>query len=301
MRRKIIWLIVIVLILGIGYVARTRKKMVKENTKEDVREALVPVVIEAVKSGNLESVLSFVGDIKGEDQVTVYSEATGRLSRYLVEEGSRVEKDQIIAMVDRAVTGMEFEEAKVKSPLSGTVGRLYLDKGSTIGLETPVALIARMDRVKVEFNIPEKDMVKVSKGQEVRVKVDAYPDRTFDGKVTRVSPVVDSLTRSAYAEVTLSNPGHELKPGMFAEITIVVNSSQGAMVVPKEGILENLNSGSSLVFVVEDGRAMKRDIKTGISQGGLVEVKSGLSFGEKVIVAGHHYLKGGEEVEVMKQ
>lgn len=301
MRRKIIWIIVIVLILGIGYAVRTRKEMVKEKTKEDVSEAFVPVAIEEVKSGNLESVLSFVGDIKGEDQVAVYSEATGRLSRYLVEEGSRVEKDEVIALVDRAVTGMEFEEAKVKSPLSGTVGRLYLDKGSTIGLETPVALIARMDRVKVEFSIPEKDMVKTSKGQEVRVKVDAYPDRTFNGKVTRLSPVVDSLTRSAYAEVTLSNPHHELKPGMFAEISIVIASSKGVMVVAKEGILEDLSAGSSFVFVIEDGKAVKREIKTGISQGGLVEVKSGLSFGEKVIVVGHHYLKGGEKVEVVEQ
>jgi multidrug efflux pump subunit AcrA (membrane-fusion protein) len=301
MRKKIIWIIVIVFILGIGYAVRTRKEMIKEKTKEDVSEAFVPVAIEEVKSGNLESVLSFVGDIKGEDQVAVYSEATGRLSRYLVEEGSRVEKDQVIALVDRAVTGMEFEEAKVKSPLSGTVGRLYLDKGSTIGLETPVALIARMDRVKVEFSIPEKDMVKASKGQEVRVKVDAYPDRTFNGKVTRLSPVVDSLTRSAYAEVTLSNPHHQLKPGMFAEISIVIASSKGVMVVAKEGILEDLNSGSSFVFVVEGGSAVKRYIETGIFQEGLVEVKSGLSFGEKMIVSGHHYLKGGEKVEVVEQ
>jgi len=301
MRKKIIWIVLIFLILGIGYTVRTRKEMVKEKTKEDISEAFVPVAIEEVKSGNLESVLSFVGDIKGEDQVTVYSEATGRLSRYLVEEGSRVEKDKVIALVDRAVTGMEFEEAKVKSPLSGTVGRLYLDKGSAIGLDTPVALVAKMDRVKVEFSIPEKDMVKVSKGQEVGVKVDAYPDRTFNGEVTRLSPVIDPLTRSTYAEVTLSNPNHELKPGMFAEISIVVGSSKGAIVVPKEGILEDLNSGSSFVFVIEDGRSVKRDIRTGISQGGLVEVKSGLSLGEKVIVAGHHYLKGGEEVEVVEQ
>jgi len=301
MRKKAIWIVVVVLILGIGYAVWTRKEMVKKKPREDVSESLVPVAIEEVKSGNLESVLSFVGDIKGEDQVTVYSEATGRLSRYLVEEGSRVEKDQVIALVDRAVTGMEFEEARVKAPLSGTVGRLYLDKGSTIGLETPVALIARMERVRVEFNIPEKDMVKVSKGQEVGVKVDAYPDRTFNGEVTRLSPVVDPLTRSAYAEVTLANPHHELKPGMFAEISIVVNSSKGAMVVPKEGILEELNSGSSFVFIIEGGKAVKREIKTGISQGGLVEVKSGLSLGEKVVVAGHHYLKGGEEVEVVER
>jgi multidrug efflux pump subunit AcrA (membrane-fusion protein) len=301
MRRKIIWIIVIVLILGIGYAVRTRKEMVKKKTKEDVSEAFVPVAIEEVKSGNLESVLSFVGDIKGEDQVTVYSEATGRLSRYLVEEGSRVEKDEVIALVDRAVTGMEFEEAKVKSPLSGTVGRLYLDKGGAIGLDTPVALVAKMDRVKVEFSIPEKDMVKVSKGLGVRVRVDAYPDTIFNGVVTRLSSVVDPLTRTTYAEITLSNPHHQLKPGMFAEIDTVIDFSKGAMVVPKEAILEDLSAGSSFVFVVEDGRAVKREIKTGISQEGLVEVKSGLSFGEKMIVSGHHYLKGGEKVEVVEQ
>jgi multidrug efflux pump subunit AcrA (membrane-fusion protein) len=301
MNRRIIWVIFVAFILGAVFLLRVKMGNVNKKARDDVSEALVPVAIQEVGSGDLESVLSFVGDIKGEDQVTVYSEATGRLSRYLVEEGSWVEKDQVIALVDRAVTGMEFEEAKVKSPLTGTVGRLYLDKGSAIGLETPVALIARMDRVKVEFNIPEKDMVKVSKGCEVRVRVDAYPDRTFHGEVTRISPVIDPLTRSAYAEVTLSNLEHKLKPGMFAEIDIVVGSSRGAMVVPKEGILEDLNSGRSFVFVVEDGRAVKREIKTGISQGGLVEVKSGLTFSEKVVVSGHHYLKGGEKVEVVEQ
>lgn len=300
MGRKVIWIVIIVLIIGIGYRVITRKENVDKKMR-DVGEGLVPVAIQEVKSGDLELILSFVGDIKGEDQVTVYSEATGRLSRYLVEEGSWVKKDQVIALVDRAVTGMEFEEAKVKSPLSGTVGRLYLDKGSTIGLETPVALIARMDRVKVEFSIPEKDMVKVSKGKQARVRVDAYPDRTFNGKLTRLSPVVDPITRSAYAEITLPNPHHSLKPGMFAEIDIVVVSSKGAVVVPKDAILEEPNSGSSFVFVVAGGSAMKKVVETGISQQGLVEVKSGLNFGEKMVVTGQHYLKDGDKVEVVEQ
>jgi len=300
MRKKVIWIVVIVLIVGIGYRVMTKKENVDRKTG-GVGEGIIPVAIQEVKSGDLELILSFVGDIKGEDQVTVYSEATGRLSRYLVEEGSWVKKDQVIALVDRAVTGMEFEEAKVKSPLSGTVGRLYLDKGSTISLETPVALIARMDQVKVEFSIPEKDMMKVYKEQQARVKVDAYPDRTFNGKVTRLSPVVDPVTRSAYAEVTLSNPDHSLKPGMFAEIDIVVVSSKGAVVVPKEAILEDSDSKSSFVFVVEGGSSVKRVIETGISQQGLVEVKSGLTFGEKMVVTGQHYLKDGDRVEVVEQ
>jgi membrane fusion protein (multidrug efflux system) len=300
MRRKVIGIVVIVLIIGIGYRVMTRKVGVGGKIR-DVGESLVPVAIQEVKSGDLELILSFVGDIKGEDQVTVYSEATGRLSRYLVEEGSWVKKDRVIALVDRAVTGMEFEEARVKSPLSGTVGRLYLDKGSTIGLETPVALIARMDRVKVEFSIPEKDMVKVSKGQQARVRVDAYPDRTFSGKLTRLSPVVDPITRSAYAEITLLNPHHSLKPGMFAEIDIVVVSSKGAVVVPKDAILEEPNSGSSFVFVVAGGSAVKKVVVTGISQQGLVEVKSGLTFGEKIIVTGQHYVKDGDRVEVVQE
>ena len=300
MRKKVIWIVVIVLIVGIGYRVMTKKENVDRKTG-DVGEGIIPVAIQEVKSGDLELILSFVGDIKGEDQVTVYSEATGRLSRYLVEEGSWVKKDQVIALVDRAVTGMEFEEAKVKAPLSGTVGRLYLDKGSTISLETPVALIARMDQVKVEFSIPEKDMMKVYKEQQARVKVDAYPDRTFNGKVTRLSPVVDPVTRSAYAEVTLSNPDHSLKPGMFAEIDIVVVSSKGAVVVPKEAILEDSDSKSSFVFVVEGGSSVKRVIETGISQQGLVEVKSGLTFGEKMVITGQHYLKDGDRVEVVEQ
>lgn len=300
MRKKVIWIVVIVLIIGIGYRVMTRKENVDRKTG-GVGEGIIPVAIQEVQSGDLELILSFVGDIKGEDQVTVYSEATGRLSRYLVEEGNWVKKDQVIALVDRAVTGMEFEEAKVKAPLSGTVGRLYLDKGSTISLETPVALIARMDRVKVEFSIPEKDMVKVYKEQQARVKVDAYPDRTFNGKVTRLSPVVDPVTRSAYTEVTLSNPDHSLKPGMFAEIDIVVVSSKGAVVVPKEAILEDSDSKSSFVFVVEGGSAVKKVVETGISQQGLVEVKSGLTFGEKMVVTGQHYLKDGDRVEVVEQ
>jgi len=300
MRKKVIWIVVIVLIIGIGYRVMTKKENVDRKTG-GVGEGIIPVAIQEVKAGDLELILSFVGDIKGEDQVTVYSEATGRLSRYLVEEGTWVKKDQVIALVDRAVTGMEFEEAKVKSPLSGTVGRLYLDKGSTISLETPVALIARMDQVKVEFSIPEKDMMKVYKEQQARVKVDAYRNRTFNGKVTRLSPVVDPVTRSAYTEVTLSNPDHSLKPGMFAEIDIVVVSSKGAVVVPKEAILEDSDSKSSFVFVVEGASAVKKVVETGISQQGLVEVKSGLTFGEKMVVTGQHYLKDGDRVEVVEQ
>lgn len=299
MKKRVIWIISILLILAVSYrlmksFRSSRRTLVKEEPTS------ISVAVEEPKIGSIESLLSFVGDIKGEEQVTVFSEVPGKLLRYTVQEGDWIEKGKILGLVDRAVTAMEFEEVKLKSPISGIVGRLYLDKGSTISPQTPVAMVAKMDRVRISFAIAEKDITKVIKGQRAQIRVDAYPGKIFSGKVSRITPVCDSMTRTFPGEIIVANPQHKLKPGMFAEVNIVVETHRNTLLLPREAVLEDRLRNIFYLFVVKDNKAVKKEIEIGLTKNDIVEIESGLKLEEKVIVAGQHYLKGGEKVKIVR-
>ncbi|MEA3431439.1 MAG: efflux RND transporter periplasmic adaptor subunit [candidate division WOR-3 bacterium] len=296
--RKVIWWIISIFILsGIGFrIWESRQRQRITYRREDT---VTPVAVTQPRTGGISSTLLFIGNIKGEDQVQVFSEAPGKLIRYTVNEGDRVNKDQVIALVDRSITGMEFEPVRVKSPLSGVIGKLFLDQGSSIALQLPVAMVVKMDRVKAVFNIGEKDLAKVRKGMVAEIKVDLYPDEVFKGTVTRISPVIDPLSRTALCEVLIPNPKHKLKPGAFAEIDLVVESHKSTILLPRDAVICDLEKNIYYLFVAEAGNAVKKEIEIGITASDTVEIKSGITSQDKIIIKGQHYLKGGEKIEII--
>jgi multidrug resistance efflux pump len=119
------------------------------------------------------------------------------------EDGSPIKIGEVIAYIDRDEVGLKFEKAPVESPLSGTVGRIYVDIGSSVTAQTAIAYVVSMDNVKTNLNIPEIYLPKINVGQAAEVFIDAYPDEKFIGIVTKVSPVVDLDTRTAPVEITI--------------------------------------------------------------------------------------------------
>lgn len=299
MRKKVMWIIIGIIVVAVGYrivrIVQSRAEIVKEKTA-----TARPVSTIRVKVGKISSSLSFVGDVKGEDEVSVYPEVTGRLIKYVVEVGKEVEQDQTIALVDRGITAMKYEPAPVKSPIKGIIAKLDLDKGSMVAPQVPVAEVVKMDRVKVKFNVGEKNLDKIWKGQSAEVRVDAYPKRVFWGEVSRVSPVCDPGTRSIPVEVMLENPGHKLKPGMFAEITLLTAVHSNALLLPRTAVVEDLEENIKYVFIIENGKAIKKEIKTGLVSDKEIEIVSGIKRNDEVIVKGQHWVKDGEEVEVVE-
>jgi RND family efflux transporter MFP subunit len=155
-----------------------------------------------------------------------------------------------------------------------------------------------MDQVKVVINVIEKDLPKIKKGQSAEIQVDAYPGKNFSGKVSLVNPVLDPQTRSAQVEITLSNPRHLLKPGMFAEVKIIERIEKDAILIPRYALLEA--SSTSKVFLVKGEIAVEREVEVGAKGTGRIEILQGLSPGDTLVVSGHHTIENGDSIRIVK-
>jgi multidrug efflux pump subunit AcrA (membrane-fusion protein) len=303
MKKFIFILIALVIVVFIAY----RAKVVLERSRLEetkLEKSITPVEVELVKKGNLTLSLNLIGDIKGKEEVDVFPKASGKLLELKVKEGDRVKKDQVVAVVDRDVDGVKYEQVEITSPINGIVGIVYLDEGAEVtppspspSMGTQLIRVINMDQVKVVVNVVEEELGKIKMGQEAKIKVDAYPDKTFSGNVTLISPLVNQLTRTASVEITLSNPQHLLKPGMFAQAEIALGKKDDLVLIPAHTILQE--GERKRVFVVANGKAVSRSVETGISQNGWVEIKSGLSENDSLIVAGQYLVKTDEPVKVI--
>lgn len=295
MKRTIIWIIVaaFILVLGVRVVQRVGQRRASGKTEEARR---VPVRVAEVTSGSIREILSFTGDVKGKEQVNVYSEVPGRMRSYAVREGQWVKKDGLLATVDRAITGLEFEPAKIRSPIAGIVGRVFLDIGDAVAPQVPVALVVRMNKVEVAINVVERDIPKVKTGLNAVIRVDAYPDSSFEGKVTMMSPVVDPVSRTSRAEITVDNRKGLLRPGMFARVDLVVREENDIVVVPADAVLGRMER---YAFIVEQGKAVRRPVILGIRESNRVQVLEGLSAGDTLVVVGQRVVDDGEEVTIV--
>jgi RND family efflux transporter MFP subunit len=130
----------------------------------------------------------------------------------------------------------------------------------------------------------------------VKVQMDAYPGKTFEGKISLVYPDLDTRMRTRTAEVKLDAPV-ALIPGMFARLQLVLETVAEAVAVPGDAVLV-LPNGSKVAYVLKDGKAQRRVVKTGLEAGGQVQIVSGVQPGETVVTAGNEKLKDGMEVKI---
>ena len=279
-----------VLILALAAAACGRKA--EETAKLDA----FPVRTSPAVRADVEDVLTVVGSLKARDEATLFSRIDGKLVENLVKEGDPIAKGQAVALVQKDEVGVKYEPAPVPSTLDGIVGRVYLDRGADVTLNTAVALVVDARSVRARADVPERYAGRVKLGQDVRVEVEAYSGKVFRGVVSKESPVVDSETRSAPIEVNLDNADGRLRSGMFAKLTIVVARRASAVSVPKEAIVEGAVPS---VFVIKGGKAEKRELKLGLVTDVQAEVLSGLKPGEDVAVFGLYGLKDGAAVEVL--
>ncbi len=276
-------------------------KGIKNNNDGRQTEARVPTVkVTQVIKGEVEDKISCVGNIAGQEMVTLMSKIPGKIDSFLVKEGNKVKKGDVLVLIDRDIEGMKYEKASIKSPIDGMVIKKFLDKGSQVEpsvspiMRVPVIMVANIDRIKVLVNVSEKYLGRLKEKAEAKVKVDAYPDEVFLGEITRIAPLVDLSTRTAEVEIEIANKEHQLKPGMFARVDIILKKKENSLIVPIQAVLSENNR--KFVFVVNGSVAHKKKVKTGIYQKDFVEIVEGLSVGEDVIIEGNYGLKDGANV-----
>jgi multidrug efflux pump subunit AcrA (membrane-fusion protein) len=268
----------------------------KKEAKQTAAPQVIPVRVMKIKAIDLKRKLEYVGNIKAQDEAVVYPKVSGKIIEKIKLEGMPVNKGDAIVSIDRDEVGLTYEKAPVESPLSGFVGRLYVDIGVHVSPQTPIALVLNMGMVKIDVDIPEKYLPSVYVGQDALVTVDAYPQEQLKGTVARVSPLVNTENRAAPIEISLSNEGYRLKSGMFARVTLVIEQHQGVCAVLQEAIMGK--EPDSYVFVVEDNKAVLKKVALGLREGALYEVTDGVKEGDLVVVMGQQRLYDSAPVKV---
>lgn len=282
----IIAIIVIVLIAAVVIRIATSQR----RAEVVIEEQVVPVEVTPVTRGNVQSTCEVLGTVTANKSAQVFPETIGRVTRMLVKEGSYVSKNDNIMAIRNEMIGFDYEEGYIKSPISGNIGKIFVDVGSMITPQTPVALVVEYSQVKVEFNLSEMQGGCVSKSQTVTIEIDALPGQLFNGKISEISPVIDPMTRTISAKAVINNTKKLLKPGMTARVTINLGEKNDVIVIPKDALLD------SYLFVVQDSTAERRDVVVGLIGDQYVEILEGISEAERVVTVGQERLAGGEKV-----
>lgn len=194
---------------------------------------------------------------------------------------------------------LTLDETRIKTSVSGYVAERFVEVDDLADPATPLLRIVNLDKVRTVVHVVERDYDKVHRGQSAGVRVDAYPDKAFEGTVLRIAPVVDEETRTAAVEIEIDNPGHELKPGMYARVTLVFARKERAPVLPVAALLER--GERPYVFVVDEAgeSAIRREVRTGLFDGRFVEILSGLAPDDAVVALGSRLLSDGDPVTVV--
>jgi multidrug resistance efflux pump len=219
-----------------------------------------------------------------------------------VQKGASEEQLNVLrAQVKQAKTALEMANlqlsyARVKAPISGIVAQLNVEKGSMAAPSSPAGVILDSSKMKAKAMVPESYINNLKVGEKVTLEAKALPKEIFTGTITAISPLADQLTKQFPVEFMVGNSSNLLKAGMFGTAYLAIGEARDLPVVPISTVL--FDGEQPYVFVIEDGRAQRREIKTGLNSGKSLAVLDGLMAGEIVISKGQHQVKNGMLVEV---
>jgi len=193
----------------------------------------------------------------------------------------------------------QLRDTEIRSPFDGYVEKRLVNLGELVKTQMPVMAVVRVDPLKVIAEIPEKMAPWIKDGQPVELHVDAYPDQTFIGKVSRISPAVNTATRAFPFEALVPNKDARLKPGTFARVHIESDKTDTVLTLPYATM--QYRYGVNRVFVVEGDKLAVRELKVGDRLGDRIEIISGVKAGEQVAATDVDKLADGTKVSINKK
>jgi membrane fusion protein (multidrug efflux system) len=197
-----------------------------------------------------------------------------------------------------AAARSHVDDTVIRAPFTGRVGLRRVSIGSLVNPGTTITTLDDLSLIKVDFAVPENFLAGLREGLEVKATAAAFPGREFAGTVSGVDSRVDPVTRSVTVRAAVPNPDLALKPGMFLNVTLARDEHQ-ALMVPEAALVPE--QSRQFLFVIENGRAIRREVRIGGRQPGRVEIVSGLEAGEQVIVEGTQKVREGGEVRVIER
>lgn len=238
--------------------------------------------------------------------VARHREELFRRAEKLLARQSITQQQYLDAIAERDVAAAQLETARVmlqksriEAPWAGTVAARKVEVGDYVVPGQPVIELLDVSRLEVRAPAPANDVPYLRVGLSAEVRLDVFPGEVFRGEITRLAAELDPSARTLDVEVEIANPGGRLRPGMFARVEIPRRTLEAAVLVPLSAIVEL--EDERIVYVVQDGRAVRRPVELGMVLGDDVVVADGLAAGDEVIVEGQGQVSPGQSVTVASQ
>ncbi len=191
---------------------------------------------------------------------------------------------------------IQLQQTRIYAPMAGSVARRYVDPGALLGPSTPIINLVNLSTMVTVANVPERDIGNIRVGNKAIVKVDAFAGEDFQGRVVRISPVLDAATRSASVEVEIPNRDGRLKAEMFARVMLDLATFRESVLIPREALVYRGQQPG--VYIPKGNRAEFRPIETGLTQGDQVEVLANLLPGTGIVTSGATMLGEGDQIRI---
>jgi membrane fusion protein (multidrug efflux system) len=192
---------------------------------------------------------------------------------------------------------VQLDKAHIVAPFAGIVGLRHVSVGEYITAGQGLVNLEAVDPIKADFRVPEKFLPAIRVGQTIRIKVDAFPGESFEGKVYAIDPRLDVSGRSLLVRALVPNNDQRLRPGLFARVTVLLQLKEDALSVPEQAIVPQ--GDGQFVFKIVGGKVQLTKVVTGTRREGRVEIVEGLSLGDQVVTAGQLKIRDGTPVSVV--
>lgn len=202
-------------------------------------------------------------------------------------------------------TQAAIDKLAIRAPFTGRLGIRNINLGQYLAAGANIVTLQSLDPLYATFALPEQNLAALRVGQKVKLTVDAYPEKTFEGEVNAIESKVDPSTHNVTLQAVIHNPQHLLRAGMFANINVLAGKAQAVVTVPKSAVDYTLYGSS--VYLVQPGKDDKGNpvtevhqvfVTTGEERDGRVAIEKGVKAGDLVVVAGQQKLHEGMEVEI---
>ncbi len=192
---------------------------------------------------------------------------------------------------------LNLEYASIRAPISGVISERLVKVGNMVNTDQEVFKITDFNPLLAILHVPEHEMSKLNKNQTAFIQVDAIQGESFEGKVLRISPVVNPETGTFKVTIAVTDHTKQLKPGMFGRVRIVYDTRSNALMVPKNAVISE--DGNNSVYQINDNLAYRKKIETGYVNGNYIEIISGLNEGDQVVTIGQSSLQDSALVQIV--
>ena len=211
----------------------------------------------------------------------------------------QIENQLKSAKAQEAMAKKALTETKLYAPFSGYIAEKYAEVGQTAAPSVPIVKLVTIGNVKVKIAVPENDIQRIQKGSSMKIIVPALGNSTFSGKVTERGVSADARSRTYEVKATIANPNKQLLPGMICQaFTNYMQGTEGVFV--PANLIQLDDNNRTFVWVVNGGKAVKREITISNQTAQGAQVSGGLSTGDQIIVAGQQKVSNGMKVEIVK-